>query len=248
MSFATSVAPVLGATMANVMFASGFPEVLAKRREGKLGDYNPLPTPIVFGNCLGWLSYALLSKDPYVTAANVPGLLLGFWYVLTCLPLASKPVAKQMEVTFLVLAAIHAATAVACAFFVPTRAGMASLYGIVSNLILLAYYGAPLSSIGKVLKDRSAASIYFPTVAANGLNGAFWSVYALAIKDGWPRCWTTRCASKHFFSQAPPTNHEGGSASVRRASNQSSDACRSRVITCPVPLSHSRIRASTALG
>ena len=56
-----------------------FPEVLAKRREGKLGDYNPLPTPIVFGNCLGWLSYALLSKDPYVTAANVPGLLLGFW-------------------------------------------------------------------------------------------------------------------------------------------------------------------------
>lgn len=215
-----------------------------------------------------------------------------------------------MEVTFLVLAAIHAATAVACAFFVPTRAGMASLYGIVSNLILLAYYGAPVSphrprgtsrgpphdttmtrpqarrsrpsarwsssqaeralhsrdgqsaSLGgggggwaeslsasvelmnegrhachgcrcqgprylrgpervpestctlQVLKDRSAASIYFPTVAANGLNGAFWSVYALAIKDGWPRCWTTRCASKHFFSQAPPTNHEGGSASV----------------------------------
>ena len=72
-------AMILGATMANVMFASGFPEVLAKRREGKLGDYNPLPTPIVFGNCLGWLSYALLSKDPYVTAANVPGLLLGFW-------------------------------------------------------------------------------------------------------------------------------------------------------------------------
>ena len=56
----------------------------------------------------------------------------------------------------------------------------------------------------QVLKDRSSASIYFPTVAANGLNGAFWSVYALAIKDGWPRCWTTRCASKHLFSQAPP--------------------------------------------
>ena len=37
LDFSTQVAPVLGATIANAMFASGFPEVLGKRKEGKLG-------------------------------------------------------------------------------------------------------------------------------------------------------------------------------------------------------------------
>ena len=49
--------------------------------------------------------------------------------------------------------------------------------------MLLAYYGAPLSTIGKVIEQKSAESIYFPTVLANGCNGAFWATYALAIKD-----------------------------------------------------------------
>ena len=40
-----------------------------------------------------------------------------------------------------------------------------------------------MSSIGKVLKEKSASSIYFPTVLVNGINGIFWSIYALAISD-----------------------------------------------------------------
>ena len=55
--------------------------------------------------------------------------------------------------------------------------------GLVCNGILLAYYGAPLSTIGTVLKERSARSIYLPMVVLNGLNAAFWSMYALAIGD-----------------------------------------------------------------
>ena len=77
----------------------------------------------------------------------------------------------------------HSAAGLACAFLLPTRQAMVSLYGIVCNGILLAYYGAPLSTIGTVLKKRSAASIYLPMVLLNGMNAAFWSAYALAIHD-----------------------------------------------------------------
>lgn len=38
-SFATTVAPFVGAGLANGMFFSGLPEVLQKRKEGKLGDF-----------------------------------------------------------------------------------------------------------------------------------------------------------------------------------------------------------------
>jgi solute carrier family 50 protein (sugar transporter) len=183
LDFSTQVAPVLGATIANAMFASGFPEVLGKRKEGKLGDFNPVPMPIVFGNCLGWLAYSFLTKNPYVAAANVPGLLLGSWYVTTTLRIADRPDARKIENVFMAMMAVHVVAGTTCAFFLPDAKAMAGLYGLVNNAILLLYYGAPLSTIGKVLKDRSAASIYFPTVAVNGLNGCFWSTYALAIND-----------------------------------------------------------------
>lgn len=183
MDFTTQVAPVLGATIANGMFFSGFGEIMDIRKKGALGDFNPDPMPIIFGNCLGWLAYSFLTKNPYVAAANVPGLLAGVFYTMTMLRIAPAEKAKSLEKTMLAMVAIHAIAGTACAFFLPDRAAMVALYGFVNNAILLCYYGAPLSTIGAVLKTKSANSIFFPTVLINGLNGAFWSIYALAIND-----------------------------------------------------------------
>jgi solute carrier family 50 protein (sugar transporter) len=183
LDFATNVAPAIGATIANAMFASGFSAVMEKRREGKLGDFNAIPMPLMFGNCVGWLAYSFINKDPYVACANIPGLLLGTWYTMTTLRIAEPPVAKRIETVMMAMIGIHLAAATTSAFFLPDRAAMSSLYGLVNNAILLAYYGAPLSTIGKVLSEKNSDSIYFPTVFLNGVNGMFWSVYALAIKD-----------------------------------------------------------------
>ena len=103
--------------------------------------------------------------------------------MLTTIKLAPRAVRIRMETTMLALLVAHTAVAISCAFFVPTRAAMAALYGTFANFILLAYYCAPLSSIAQVLKDKSAVSIYFPTVLVNLINGAFWSTYGLAISD-----------------------------------------------------------------
>eukprot|EP00615_Pteridomonas_danica_P002634 CAMPEP_0114329364 /NCGR_PEP_ID=MMETSP0101-20121206/1033_1 /TAXON_ID=38822 ORGANISM="Pteridomonas danica, Strain PT" /NCGR_SAMPLE_ID=MMETSP0101 /ASSEMBLY_ACC=CAM_ASM_000211 /LENGTH=278 /DNA_ID=CAMNT_0001459013 /DNA_START=8 /DNA_END=844 /DNA_ORIENTATION=+ len=182
-SFATTVAPAIGATIANAMFASGFGAVAAKRKEGKLGDFNAIPMPLMFGNCVGWLAYSFINKDPYVACANIPGLLLGTWYTLTTIRIAEPAVANRIETVMMAMVGIHLATATASAFFLPDKQAVSSLYGIVNNVILLAYYGAPLSTIGQVLSTKNADSIYFPTVLINLINGVFWSVYALAIND-----------------------------------------------------------------
>jgi solute carrier family 50 protein (sugar transporter) len=71
----------------------------------------------------------------------------------------------------LTLTAMHVAAGTYACFFLPDRAAMASLYGLMNNAVLLAYYGAPLSTIGAVLKEKSSKSIYFPTVLINGING-----------------------------------------------------------------------------
>ena len=152
---ATTVAPALGAGLANSMFFSGLPEVMEKRRTGSLGDFNPLyieaspterhntspisltpcllralahrPMPIILGNTFGWTVYSLLTHDAFVAAANAPGLLLASWYVMTTCRLADAGTAQRIEKVAMAMAAIHVVTALACAFWLPSRQAMISL-------------------------------------------------------------------------------------------------------------------------
>lgn len=48
-----------------------------------LQDLNPIPFPVVVANCVAWVAYAIVCKDPYVFLANDPGLLLGLFYTLS---------------------------------------------------------------------------------------------------------------------------------------------------------------------
>lgn len=46
-------------------------------------ELNPIPFPVVVANCMAWVAYAIVSKDPYVFLANDPGLLLGLFYTFS---------------------------------------------------------------------------------------------------------------------------------------------------------------------
>lgn len=39
-------------------------------------DLNPLPLVAIIANCTSWMLYGCINRDPYVIAANEPGLLL----------------------------------------------------------------------------------------------------------------------------------------------------------------------------
>lgn len=128
-SLATAtMVPLAGATIANTMFFSGLPEVLEKRKLGSLGDFNPMPMPIIFGNCFGWLTYSLLTHDPFVAAANAPGLLLAVFYVLSAVKLADAESARRIEMLMLGMSGLHVVAGLLCAFVLPTRAMHIALY------------------------------------------------------------------------------------------------------------------------
>jgi solute carrier family 50 (sugar transporter) len=55
--------------------------------------------------------------------------------------------------------------------------------GYLVNLNLVFFYGAPLSTIWTVLKQRNTATIHIPTLVTNTLNGSFWLAYGLAVGD-----------------------------------------------------------------
>lgn len=57
------------------------------------------------------------------------------------------------------------------------------IVGILVNLNLVFFYGAPLSTIWTVLRTRNSASVHIPTMIASTANGLFWGSYGLAILD-----------------------------------------------------------------
>jgi solute carrier family 50 protein (sugar transporter) len=57
------------------------------------------------------------------------------------------------------------------------------IIGTADNINLVFFYGAPLSTIYTVLKQRSAATIHVPTMLTNTANGSFWAAYGVAVLD-----------------------------------------------------------------
>ena len=57
------------------------------------------------------------------------------------------------------------------------------IVGLVVNLNLVFFYGAPLSTIYTVLTQGNSSSIHIRTMVTNTLNGTFWTAYGIAVLD-----------------------------------------------------------------
>lgn len=57
------------------------------------------------------------------------------------------------------------------------------IVGVCVNINLFFFYGAPLSTILTVLKERDSSSIHKWTMITNTVNGAFWTAYGIAVMD-----------------------------------------------------------------
>jgi solute carrier family 50 protein (sugar transporter) len=94
---------------------------------------------------------------------------------------AQAPAAHEKIVVGIVLVWVSVLSLVRFADFSSNTREL--IVGILVNVNLLFFYGAPLSTIFTVLKTRNSASIHIRTMITNTLNGAFWSAYGLAVND-----------------------------------------------------------------
>ena len=57
------------------------------------------------------------------------------------------------------------------------------IVALLVNVNLMFFYGAPLSTIWTVLREKNSSSIHIRTMVANTLTGLFWSAYGIAVSD-----------------------------------------------------------------
>jgi solute carrier family 50 protein (sugar transporter) len=64
-----------------------------------------------------------------------------------------------------------------------SRIDPASIIGVVVNINLIVFYGAPLQTMHTVIATKNSESIHVPTMAMNWLNTFFWIGYGIARHD-----------------------------------------------------------------
>lgn len=181
--FTNTVAPTLGVVIANALFLSSVPAVLSARRTGNLGELNPVPWAFIFANCAAWLHYSYVIANPYAFFSNALGALLGLFYTLTAMSYGTPAQRATVEKVCIGFSVVTVVASFFSCFVLKTVEARQILAGYLANIILVTFYGAPLSTLKTVLQTKSAASIYGPLSALNAINGALWTAYGLGVGD-----------------------------------------------------------------
>lgn len=177
------VCPGLGCGIALIMFCSPLPAVLRANRAKSLGELNALPFAAMCVNCTAWVFYALLLTDWYIYFGNLPGMLLGLFYVLTCYKFskeAAQDMLRNLLISAIFLYWLMGFVSMAASL---SDAATKTLWGATSVAVLGVYYVAPLSSVAKVIAERDSSSLHWPLCSMNIVNGMLWFAYGLALKD-----------------------------------------------------------------
>jgi solute carrier family 50 protein (sugar transporter) len=222
-------------------------------QQESLGALNPFPWAMMTGNCLGWIVYGFYTRDAFVFAANVPGLILSLWLNMGAAKLqyfalrddikhqpalSQQPVREDWNASpaimepddddildefpdsggvrtaeqdgvgggidssgsnggaglgeLLVLVPqeeallrilIGWAAVITWVGWLSSSTNPAATVGVVVNVNLIFFYGAPLQTVQTVVTERNSESIHVPTMVMNWTNTTFWILYGFARHD-----------------------------------------------------------------
>eukprot|EP00775_Hariotina_reticulata_P009134 gene9134-9302_t len=176
------VFPVLGGVLGIIMFGSPIKAAHRTRLQKAIGDLNPLPFVITVANCAAWNGYGFAAHDYNMFFCNIPGLAIGLFTSITTYPFASRKM-QDLMMGILVATSLVVLVLGVLSAWVMTSSQSRLLWGFFCNSITIGYYASPLSTALQVVRTRSSASIYLPTIICNFVNASLWLGYGLAVWD-----------------------------------------------------------------
>ena len=165
-------APAAGVLTSNSLYFSALPAVIAARKSGSLGPFNPLPSTIMVLSVFAWLCYGLAVANPWIVASNLPGAAAGLATFVILLPLMGRDhkALAACQGTFVGGAMATLGLWTFAVFGGVSAALRAKLIGYFASAIFVVLAASPLSTIRTVLAERNSASIYAPLTAAQCAN------------------------------------------------------------------------------
>lgn len=144
-------------------------------------------------NAISWCMYAIMLEDYYIFIANSPGVVCGTYCVVSSLVIMGQYEDGFANFNYRVLENILLG---GITFFLLLSMIIGITMGtwdkdikdivvaLIANTACVMYYGAPCSSMYKVIVSKDSSSLHLPMIFVNFLNAILWSVYGFfALND-----------------------------------------------------------------
>jgi ATP-binding cassette subfamily G (WHITE) protein 2 len=187
--FATIICPLFGMILSNIMWFSPFQTMQQVRESRDMGSMKPIPFVAIVANCTGWIAYSFFRRDHFLFWSNIIGLSVGIYYAIISLTiLAPKSAREEFSDLYLLterslIAAIFfwgiMGLVCATAFnrFPDSIQQCGALVRTLSCCFSITYYGAPMSTMAQVIREKDSSTLYFPTILVNTINAMCWFLY-----------------------------------------------------------------------
>ncbi|CAK0734024.1 hypothetical protein CVIRNUC_000372 [Coccomyxa viridis] len=182
---AADIAPILACVLALVRFLVPTREVLTVRRDGNLGELNPVPFCAAILNTSGWVAYSVLEGDLFIFFGDAPGLLCSIWMTFSLFPHASRAVQDRLTGFIMTAAAVWCILAMVTIILQSTGSGHAvtPLWGWAVSVTQVLLMASPLSTIYKAIQQRTSASFHLGLCAMGLVTSTMWVIFSLTINN-----------------------------------------------------------------
>lgn len=190
----TVLMPVLGTVTAILIWVVSIDEIRQARINKDIGELDPIPFVIGWSSCIAWTMYAMCINDLYVFWANLPGVILMTFYVLSILVIvyrtaweSPEKMTKYYSTERLFMGMVTFFTMVPLAVLIIDDYQFTSdMIGMIATVVNLLFFVAPCTIIYQVVETKDASALFLPMLTANFLCSVCWFCYGLfGLNDIW---------------------------------------------------------------
>lgn len=148
-------------------------------------NVNPIPSVMIFCNCLCQTLYSFLIQNYWTFGSNVGGILLGQYYVMMLAMSNMKQKDLRLSVlTFLGFTGLDIIGGMLAFITFRDNFNVARYcLGIIGLVVLCAVYASPLTAAFDVIKQRDSSTLNIFMTITFTVNSVLWLVYGLFYND-----------------------------------------------------------------
>ena len=156
------LAPCLGVFTSELLALGPLGSILVCRKVQHLGDLNPLPFPLLFGNSVGMIIYSVVIKNPFIFAGNIGALMLSLFYIFTVYDLAEcSSLRRRLDILICSCTTLWIVAGFIALILDDQRSRVRAI-GIMGNVIVLFLFASPLTTCAQVFRTKNSSSINRP--------------------------------------------------------------------------------------
>eukprot|EP00735_Rhodelphis_limneticus_P010305 TRINITY_DN3035_c0_g1::TRINITY_DN3035_c0_g1_i1::g.22349::m.22349 TRINITY_DN3035_c0_g1::TRINITY_DN3035_c0_g1_i1::g.22349 ORF type:complete len:253 (-),score=45.61,sp/Q290X1/SWET1_DROPS/30.77/3e-22,MtN3_slv/PF03083.11/5e-14,MtN3_slv/PF03083.11/2.2e-21,EspB/PF05802.6/0.089,DUF1212/PF06738.7/0.059,DUF1212/PF06738.7/1.3e+02,DUF3040/PF11239.3/2.6e+02,DUF3040/PF11239.3/3.3,DUF4131/PF13567.1/1.8,DUF4131/PF13567.1/2.3e+02 TRINITY_DN3035_c0_g1_i1:724-1482(-) len=152
---------------------SGWKVIEKIKQSANVHDNTPVPFLALFVCCFVWILYGIETKDVAIVFANITGVALGGYYIVTFWQNDHKNV---IQTPALASAAILVAGIISAVVSIGILGGLCTIMSIAS-------LSSPLAAIPTVIRTKSIASMPLPIIIGSFCCAMSWTIYGVIRHD-----------------------------------------------------------------